>query len=124
MEDTKPRTLWAFASLVCGILGSCGLVAFGLLATLHPFSDTTGVTLGLWIVCLVFPSSVLCLMGVIFGFVALLRIRSGQYGGRWGSVDGNHPRVFTPGVDGNDPRVVTRMRASLADGPAERFFVA
>jgi hypothetical protein len=88
MDDTKPRTLWAFVSLVCGILGWCGLVAFGLLVSLHPFSDTTGVTVGLWILCLVFPSGVLCLLGVIFGFVALLRIGSGQYGGRGAALTG------------------------------------
>ena len=88
MDDTKPRTLWAFVSLVCGILGGCGLVAFGLLVSLHPFSDTTGVTAGLWILCLVFPSGALCLLGVIFGFVALLRIRSGQYRGRGMALTG------------------------------------
>jgi hypothetical protein len=88
MDDTKPRTVWAFASLVCSILGCGGLVAFGLFATLHPFSDTTGVTAGLWIVSLVFPLSMLCLLGVIFGFVALLRIRSGSYGGRWVALTG------------------------------------
>jgi Domain of unknown function (DUF4190) len=88
MADTKPRTLWALVSLVCGILGCCGLVAFGLLLSLHQFSDTTGVTVGLWILCLVYPSGVLCLLGVIFGFVALLRIRSGQYGGRGAALTG------------------------------------
>jgi hypothetical protein len=88
MDDTKPRTFWAFASLVCSILGCGGLVAFGLFATLHPFSDTTGVTAGLWIVCLVFPLSMLCLLGVIFGLVALLRIRSGSYRRRWVALTG------------------------------------
>ena len=88
MDDTKPRTLWTFASLVCSILGCGGLVAFGLFATLHPFSDTTGVTAGLWIVCLVLPLSVLCLLGVVFGFVALLRIRSGPYRGRCVALTG------------------------------------
>jgi len=88
MDDTKPRTLWALVSLVCSILGCCGLVAFGLLGSLHPFSDTTGVTVGLWIVCLVFPSAVLCLLGAIFGFVALLWIGSGQYGGRGAALTG------------------------------------
>ena len=56
--------------------------------SLHPFSDTTGVTVGLWILCLVFPSGVLCLLGVIFGFVAMLRIGSGQYGGRGAALTG------------------------------------
>ena len=88
MDNAKPRTLWAFVGLACGILGCCGLVAFGLLGSLPLFNDTTGVTLGLWIVCLVFPSSVLCLLGVIFGLVALLRIRSGQYGGRGVALTG------------------------------------
>jgi hypothetical protein len=86
MDDAKPRTLWAFGGLACGILGCCGLVAFGLLGYLS--NDTTGVTLGLWIACLVFPSSVLCLLGVIFGLVALLRIRSGQHGGRGVALTG------------------------------------
>jgi hypothetical protein len=88
MVDPKPRTLWAFASLFCGILGWCGLVAFGLLVSLHHFSDTTGVALGLWILCLIYPSGVLCLLGVIFGYVALLRIRSGRYGGRGAALAG------------------------------------
>jgi hypothetical protein len=88
MDDTKPRTLWAFASLACAILGSFGFVGFGMLVGLHPFSDTTGVTAGLWIVCLVYPSGVLCLLGVVFGFVALLRIRSGKYGGRAAALTG------------------------------------
>jgi hypothetical protein len=86
-DDTKPRTAWALVSLVCGILGCCGLVAFGLLS-LYGFSDTTGVTAGLWILCLVFPSGVLCLLAVIFGFVALFRIGSGQYGGRGAAIAG------------------------------------
>jgi hypothetical protein len=88
MDDTRPRTLWAIVSLVCGILAWCGLVAFGLLAGLHEFSDTTGVTLGLWILCLVFPSGVLCVLAVIFGFIALLRIQSGHYGGRGAALTG------------------------------------
>jgi len=88
MNDSKPRTLWGFVSLVCGILGSCGLAAFGLLASLHQFSDTTGVTLGLWIMCLVFPSVVLCLLGVMCGFIGLLRIASGEYGGRGAALTG------------------------------------
>src|SRR3954453_5855909 len=111
MDDPKPRTLWTVASLVCSILGCGGLVAFGLFATLRPFSDTTGVTAGLWIVCLVFPLSVLCLLGVIFGFVALLPIRSGSYGGRWVALTGIILGVFTAGVDGNHSWVVvTWMR--------------
>ena len=88
MDVTRPRTLWALVSLVCGILGCCGLAAFGLKASLYPFIDTTGVTVGLWIVCLVFPSTVLCLLGVIFEFVAMLRISSGQYRGRGAAVAG------------------------------------
>lgn len=88
MDVTRPRTLWALVSLVCGILGCCGLAAFGLLASLYPFSDTTGVTVGLWLMCLVFPSAALCLLGVIFGFVAMLRISSGQYGGRGAALAG------------------------------------
>ncbi len=88
MDDNKPRTLWAFVSPVCGLLGWCGLGAFGLLVSLHQFSDTTGVTVGLWLMCLVFPSCVFCLLGVIFGFVALLRIGRGQYGGRGAAFTG------------------------------------
>jgi Domain of unknown function (DUF4190) len=88
VDDTKPRTLWALVSLVCGMLGCCWLVAFGLLASLYPFSDTTGVNVGFWIVCWVFPSGFLCLLGVIFGFVAMLRISSGQYRGRGAALAG------------------------------------
>jgi hypothetical protein len=88
MDALKPRTLWAFISLLCGIVGWGGLVAFGLLLNLHPISDTTGVTLGLWILCLVFPSGALCLLGVLFGSVALLRTRSGQYGGQGAALTG------------------------------------
>jgi hypothetical protein len=87
MDDTHPRTLWSLISLVCAILGCCGLVAFGLLASRYS-SDTTGVTVGLWMVCLAFPSGVLCLLGVIFGFVAMIRISSGQYGGRGAALAG------------------------------------
>lgn len=88
MDDAKPRTLWALVGLSCSILGCCGLVAFGLLASLHLFNDTTGVTVGLWILSLVFPSSLLCLLAVICGLVALLRIRSGQHGGRGMALTG------------------------------------
>jgi hypothetical protein len=88
MDEMKPRTLWAIVSLVCGILGWCGIGAFGLLVSLHSFSDTTGVAIGLCILCLVYPSVVFCLLGVIFGFVALLRIRSGPYGGRGAALTG------------------------------------
>lgn len=48
MDDTKPMTLWAFVSLVCGILGWCGRVASRLLLSLHHFSDTMGATLTPW----------------------------------------------------------------------------
>lgn len=82
MDGTRPRTIWALVSLICSVLGSCALIAFGLFASLHQFSDTTGVTLGLWILCLVFPSCAFCLLGVVFGYVALIRIGSGQYVGR------------------------------------------
>ncbi len=88
MDDLKPRTLWAFVSLVCGLVGSCGLGAFGLLVSLHPFSDTTGVAVGLWLMCLILPSCIFCLLGVIFGLVALLRIGCGQYGGRGVALTG------------------------------------
>jgi hypothetical protein len=90
MGDTKPNTLWAFVSLVGGILGwGWGwIVALGCMLSLHQSGDTTGVALVGWILWLVFPSSVLCLLGVIFGLVALVRIRSGQYGGRWAALTG------------------------------------
>lgn len=88
MATAKPTTRWAFVSLVCGILGGCGLAGFALWVRLEPFSDTTGVTAGLWLLCLVFPLCVICLLAVISGVVALLRIRGGQYGGRGTAVTG------------------------------------
>lgn len=88
MVNAKPTTRWAFVSLVCGILGGCGLAAFGLWVRLYPLRDTTGVTAGLWILCLVLPLCVICLLAVISGVVALLRIRGGQYAGREAAVTG------------------------------------
>lgn len=82
MMDTKPTISWAFGSLGCSILGCLAALAM-FVAALHMHDvDPTGVSGGLAVFCLGGLSSTLCLLGVIFGVVALRRIRSGEWGGR------------------------------------------
>jgi hypothetical protein len=84
MADTKPLSAWAVASAV-----SAGL---GFLAALPlPFIDyqqLIGGTAGVGVIgplLLGVLSGALCLLGVIFGAIALARTRSGERRG-WGTA--------------------------------------
>lgn len=80
MADEKSTTLWTVASLVCSILGCLGASVW-LASIAGPPVETTGVSAGLAMLFVGFPSFTLCLLGGIFGAVALSRIRSGECGG-------------------------------------------
>ncbi|MEX2139476.1 MAG: DUF4190 domain-containing protein [Pirellulales bacterium] len=77
MADTKPSTSWAAVSLVGSTLGCLGALVW-LVSIAGPPVETTGVSAGLAVLYVGFPSGTLCLLGVIFGVVALGRIRSGE----------------------------------------------
>jgi hypothetical protein len=83
MVDTKPITLCAVVSLVCSILGC--FAGLSLLASLERYGEIANRSAGVGIIWGLGHGSLaatLCLLGVIFGVVALIRIRSGECGGR------------------------------------------
>ena len=83
MVDTKPVTLWAVVSLVFSILGC--LASLALLAFLEHYRETARGTAGLGYIFMgmhMMLAAALCLPGILFGTVALVRIRNGQFGGR------------------------------------------
>ena len=82
MVAKQPTTSWAVASLVCSIPGCLGIVALPAMYTHGLHQEPTGVTAGLAVLFYGFLSVTLGLLGIIFGVVALCRIRSGACGGR------------------------------------------
>jgi hypothetical protein len=83
MAATKPTTFWAIASLVCSILGC--LAALALLALLQRYAEIANSSAGvgiIWMLGHALLAVTLCLQGVVFGAVALLRIRSGESRGQ------------------------------------------
>ena len=76
MADTKPSTAWGAASLVCSALGCLGALVW-LTSVARPPVETTGVSAGLALLYVGFPSFTLSSLGIIFGVVAVGRIRSG-----------------------------------------------
>jgi hypothetical protein len=74
-SDTKPYMSWAAASLVCSALGCLGAIGWIVCITRPPV-ETTGVSAGLALLYVGLPSFTLCSLGVIFGVVAVGRIRS------------------------------------------------
>jgi hypothetical protein len=82
MVDRKPTTSWAVVSLVCSILGCLGTVALPAVYSHGLRQEPTGVSAGLAVLFCGFLSVTLGLLGVIFGIVALRRIRRGECGGR------------------------------------------
>jgi Domain of unknown function (DUF4190) len=82
MVDSKPTISTAVISLVCTILGSLGFVALPAIYSHGLSVETTGVTASVAVLCFGSLSGTLCLLGVIFGMVALRNIRRGEAGGR------------------------------------------
>jgi hypothetical protein len=83
MLATKPTTIWAIASLVCSILGC--LAALTLLALLRRYGEIANGSAGvgiIWMLAHALLVATLCLQGVVFGVVALIRIRSGECRGQ------------------------------------------
>src|SRR5262245_42665685 len=80
MPDLKAGTLWAAASLVCSTLGCLGAIVW-LVSLARPPVETTGVSAGLAMLYVGFPSFTLCSLGVIFGVVAVGRIWSDGFRG-------------------------------------------
>jgi hypothetical protein len=83
MAITKRTTLWAIASLVCSILGC--LAALALLGLLRCYGEVANGSAGvgiIWMFGHALLAATLCLQGVVFGIVALIRIRSGECRGK------------------------------------------
>jgi hypothetical protein len=82
MADTKPITRWAVSSLVCSVLG--WLVSLTLVAMGDHYNDiisgTAGVGAFLVFLHLMLATTVF-LLAILFGLVALVRLRSGKYRG-------------------------------------------
>jgi hypothetical protein len=83
MAEKKRTSPWAVASLVCSALGSLAFLA--LLPLGERYGEmargSAGVA-GVWAALHVALSAALCLLGGLFGVIALARIRGGRYGGR------------------------------------------
>jgi hypothetical protein len=81
MDQMRPLSAWAVVSLTSAILG--WLTALPLLVINYQYiaGSTAGVgLLGPFLLGLL--SAALCLLGIIFGVVALARIRNGERRGR------------------------------------------
>jgi hypothetical protein len=78
MADTKPSSALGAVSFVCSTLGCLGALGW-LVSICRPPVETTGVSAGLALLYLGFPSFTLCSLGIIFGVVAVGRIQSGGW---------------------------------------------
>jgi hypothetical protein len=83
MASAKPTTLCAVVSLVFSVFGCVATLA--LLALLNRYGEIARRSAGvgsIWMVMHMMMAGALCMLGVLFGVVALVRSRGGQYGGR------------------------------------------
>jgi hypothetical protein len=83
MVNAKPTTLWAVVSLVFSVLGCVATLA--LMALLERYGEIARRSAGvgaIWMVMHMTLAGALCMLAVLFGVVALVRIGSGHYGGR------------------------------------------
>jgi hypothetical protein len=83
MVTAKPTTLCAVVSLAFSVLGCVATVA--LLALLDRYGEIARRSAGvgsIWMVMHLLLAGAPCMLGVLFGVVALVRSRGGQYGGR------------------------------------------
>jgi hypothetical protein len=139
MVDTKPTTLWAAVSLACGVFGCLASLAFVAMAERYGEIANRSAGIGaIWMGMHMMLVAALCLLGVLFGVVALVRVRSGQCKGRrmaWtGIVLGCLPLAFAlvsfllSTADSNPlRRLLTFSQSSQRaqrDGRSEGFFVA
>lgn len=83
MIDKKPTTLWAVFSLVCSVLGCLASLAFLVFEERYREMAHRSAGVGaIWASAHVMLAAALCLLGVLFGVVALARIWSADCGGR------------------------------------------
>src|SRR5438874_5221855 len=83
MADGKPTTLWAAVSLIFSSLGCLATLALWALAERYAaIANRTAGVGSIYMVAHAMLVLVLCLVGVLCGGVALLRISSGRCGGR------------------------------------------
>jgi hypothetical protein len=99
MVDTKPITMWAAAGLACSVLGSVASLAF--LAMAERYGEMANRSAGvgaIWMGLHLMLVAALFLLGILFGLVALVRVRGGHYGGQrmaWTGIGlGCLPLVF------------------------------
>lgn len=81
MDEPKPVTRWASASLECSVLSW----ACGILLVIFAVGPSTGVIADIVLLCAAGLTYLLCAAGAFAGIVALVRIRSDGYGG-WASA--------------------------------------
>ena len=99
MNNTKPTTLWAVVSLACSVLGLLATLVFVAMAERYGEMANRSAGVGaIWMGMHLMLVAALCLLGVLFGLVALVRLRSGECSGRsmaWtGTVLGSLPLAF------------------------------
>ena len=83
MVDRKPTTLWAVVSLVCSVLGWLAILAFLALGERYGEMASRSAGVGaIWAVMHLMLAAALCLLGILFGLLGLVRTRNGAYGGR------------------------------------------
>src|SRR5262245_53992048 len=83
MVDTQPTTRWAVVSLTGSVLG--WLASLALVALAERYGEMANRSAGvgvIWMGMHLLLAAALCLLGVLFGLVALVRVRSGECGGR------------------------------------------
>jgi hypothetical protein len=78
---TKHTTAWAYSALGCSLLGWLAAAPLPLIDYNHLIGGTAGVgVIGPFLLGLL--SALLCLLGIIFGIVALARTRDTTFHGR------------------------------------------
>jgi hypothetical protein len=89
MVDTKPTTLWAVVSLAGSVLGWLASLAFVVMAERYGEMANRSAGVGaIWMGMHVMVVAALFLLGVLFGLVALARVRGGDVGGRGMALTG------------------------------------
>jgi len=78
MDNAKPTTSLAIASLICSV---AAWLVLPLLLTINPTAGA-GVSGGLALLFVGSVAAILALLGIIIGTIALRKIRGGEFGGR------------------------------------------
>lgn len=83
MVNGKPITLWAVLSVALSVLGCVASLAFPLFAEEYGrMANRSAGVGGIWMVLHLLAAAALCLLGILCGVVALVRVSGGARGGR------------------------------------------